>query len=423
MKTRLLFIGCFFCVISVFGQADIGQQTVPGRQNSHQQQEKPYVILISADGFRYDYAEKYKAEHLLALRKKGVQALSMRPSFPSKTFPNHYTLVTGLYPAHHGLINNRFYDPQRQEFYSPGNRSAVEDPSWYGGVPLWVLAEQQQMLSASFYWVGSEAPILGIHPTYYYRYNETIPIEERISTVVEWLKLPEAQRPHLITFYLPEVDHAGHRYGPDAPETARAVQFIDTAIQKLTEAVASTGLPVNFIFVSDHGMTQIDTEHPLPMPASIDTAKFIVSDGDVLIELHARKKRHINKTYRNLKKEAKGYTVYRKKDMPARLHYGKEDDRMQRIGDIILLADWPRIFHGSEKPPVPGHHGYDPVNVKDMHATFYAWGPAFKEGLQIPSFENIHVYPLIAHILGLSYTHNIDGEAAALQEVLQETAD
>lgn len=423
MRLLLLLICTLFALLPALAQPDTSQKTVPGRQNSPDQQEKPYIILISADGFRHDYAEKHQAKHLLALREEGVQAAAMRPSFPSKTFSNHYTLVTGLYPAHHGLINNRFYDRQRQEFYSPGNRKAVEDSSWYGGIPIWVLAEQQQMLSASFFWVGSEAPIRGIHPTYYYHYNEAIPMEERISTVVDWLNLPAAQRPHLITFYLPEVDHAGHRYGPDAPETASAVQFVDKAVQQLTAAVAATGLPVSFIFLSDHGMTEVDTKRPLSLPAAIDTAEFIIADGDVIIELYAKKRRHIKKTYRRLKKEAEGYTVYRPKDMPAYLHYGRENDRMQRIGDIILLAEWPRIFHSASKAPVPGHHGYDPVAVKDMHTTFYAWGPAFKSGLHIPAFENVHVYPLLASILGLSYTHDIDGDPAQLRDILQEPAE
>ncbi|WP_161891233.1 alkaline phosphatase family protein [Pontibacter russatus] len=419
MKRPLLLLYFLVLAATAFAQTDTTQQIVPGRRNSPAQQQKPYVILISADGFRYDYADKYEAKNLQALRAQGVAAASMVPSFPSKTFPNHYTLVTGMYPATHGLINNHFYDPQRKEYYTMRERSKVEDGSWYGGVPLWVLAEQQQMLTASYYWVGSEAPIKGIRPTYYYLYNEDAAFEDRVETVVDWLQLPEEKRPHLITFYLPEVDHAGHDFGPDAPETKTAVQQLDANILKLTEAVATTGLPVNFIFVSDHGMTQIDTENTLPLPAAVDTAKFIVSGGGMVVELHAKDRNAIKSTYRKLKKEAEGYKVYRKQNMPRHLHYGAKADAFHRIGDILLLTEAPLVFNFSARPPAPGAHGYDPAEVKDMHATFYAWGPAFRKGIRITAYQNIHIYPLVAEILGLPYTHKIDGKKELAAEVLK----
>ena len=419
MKRYLIFLCCLLLTTATYAQPDITQKIVPGRENSPEQQQKPYVILISVDGFRHDYAEKYQAQNLLRLREQGVQAASMLPAFPSKTFPNHYSIVTGMYPATHGLINNYFYDPQRKESYSMRDRSKVEDGSWYGGVPLWVLAEQQQMLTASFYWVGSEAPIKGVRPTYYYHYNEAIPMEERVQTVVDWLSLPEAKRPHLITFYMPEVDHAGHRYGPDAAETAQAVKEMDTHLKMLTEAVAATGLPVNYVFVSDHGMTQIDTENTLPMPAAIDTAKFMVSGGGMVVELHAKDKRAIKSTYKQLKEEANGaYQVYTKKNLPAHLHYGTKADKYNRVGDILLLTEAPKIFHFSSRKPSPGTHGYDPTVVQDMHTVFYAWGPAFRKGQKIGSFQNVQVYPLITEILGLKYRHKIDGNKKLVKELL-----
>ncbi|WP_242928941.1 ectonucleotide pyrophosphatase/phosphodiesterase [Pontibacter vulgaris] len=420
MKRYLLFL--YFVVLSsaAFAQADTTQRVASGRRNSPEQQKKPYVILISADGFRYDYADKYNATNLKALRAQGVEAASMAPSFPSKTFPNHYTIVTGMYPATHGLINNVFYDPQRKQSYSIGDRSKVEDGSWYGGTPLWVLAEKQQMVSASYFWVGSEAPIQGIRPTYYYRYSEVVPMESRIKTVVDWLNLPEEQRPHLITFYLPEVDHAGHRFGPDAPETEKAVKELDENIKKLTDAVATTGLPVNFIFVSDHGMIKINQENTLPLPAAVDTAKFLVSGGGMVVELHAKDKTAIKSTYKKLKAEADGkYKVYTRNNLPRRLHYGTKDDTYKRVGDILLLTDAPKVFHFSSRKPSPGAHGYDPDKVKEMHATFYAWGPAFKAGQKISSFKNIHVYPLVAELLGLEYTHKIDGKKKLSKKVLK----
>ncbi|PVY42501.1 alkaline phosphatase family protein [Pontibacter virosus] len=419
MKQIFVLLVCLLWHGLAFAQVDTVQRVISDRYNSPAQQEKPYVILISADGFRYDYADKYDAQFLKSKRAQGIEAESMLPAFPSKTFPNHYSIVTGLYPASHGLINNYFYDPQRKEHYTMRDRSKVEDGSWYGGTPLWVLAEQQQMVAASFFWVGSEAPIQGILPTYHYQYSEVMPIERRIQTVVDWLNLPEDKRPHLITFYLPEVDHAGHRYGPDAPQTRQAVLELDKHMQMLTEAVAKTGLPVNYVFVSDHGMLKVDTENTLPMPAAIDTAKFMVSGGGMVVELHAKDKKAVKPTYRKLKKEAKDYQVYRKNKMPKHLHYGAKDDKYSRVGDILLLSDAPKVFHFSSRPPSPGQHGYDATQVKEMHTVFYAWGPAFKQGVKVETFENVDVYPLIAEILGLPYTFKIDGSRHLIEKVLQ----
>lgn len=402
-------------------KGDNVQDTLPhiaaNRHNSVAAQKKPYVILISSDGFRYDYAQKYHAEHLLAFGAQGVKAASMLPSYPSVTFPNHYTLVTGLYPSHHGLTGNSFYDPAKQASYSMSDKEKVRDGSWYGGTPLWVLAEQQQTLSASMFWVGSEADIKNTRPTYYYNYNERIPVDRRIEIVKEWLTLPEDQRPHFITFYLSEPDHAGHKYGPEAAETEAAVKSVDSIIYHLTEAVKSTGLPVNFIFLADHGMTAVDGEHPLKLPAAVNKEKFNVISSGTMVALYAKDKADIQPLYETLKKEESHYKVYLKNNVPAQLHYGAADDRFNRIGDILLLPEWPYVF--SERKPGTGYHGFEPLVVKNMHATFMAWGPAFKQHLSIPSFENVNVYPMVAEILGLKITETIDGRKEVLKGILK----
>lgn len=401
------------CVsVAVFAQSDTTQQVVAGRENSKAHQQKPYVILISADGFRYDYAEKYQTEHLLALANNGVQAQSLMPVFPAITFPSHYTLVTGLYPSHHGLVSNRFYDPKQQRiYYSKSNTNA--EALWYGGTPIWALAEQQGMLSANFYWVGSEAPIKGIFPTYYYHFNKDISIHNRIQDIQNWLMLPAEKRPHLICFYMPEVDQVSHKKGPDAPETIKAIQFIDSAVYELTRAVVKTGLDVNFIFLSDHGMVKIPTNNPIITPAALDTANFVITSGEgLLINVYAKKghKEAIQPAYSQLRKDAGGkYRVYLKNDVPDSLHYGQKDDRLGHIGDIVLLANCPNIFKLNSLYVDPGAHGYEPHDVKEMQATFYAWGPNFKKNLKIPSFNNIDVYPIIAKILGLKISGKIDG--------------
>ncbi len=402
----------------VQAQTDTVQHVVQGRKNTAAQIKKPYVILISADGFRHDYAKKYNAENLLRLSENGVQAESMIPSYPSLTFPNHYSLATGMYPAHHGLVNNSFIDRESGEKYSMGAKAKVRDGKWYGGTPLWVLAEQQNMVAASMFWVGSEAEIKGIRPTYYYDYTEQISVEKRISIIKNWLSLPEEKRPHLITFYVSEPDHAGHSYGPDAPQTERAVKMIDSAVFQLTEAIKPLGLPVNYIFVSDHGMTAVDREHPIATPKAIDTAKYIIASAGTMMDIHAKNKADIMPLYEQLKSNENGYKTYLKENMPAHLHYSASDDRMNRIGDIILIPEWPLVF--SNRKPGIGHHGFDPSVVKDMHASFLAWGPAFKKQVKIPAFENVNVYPLIARILGLSYTEQIDGKIDILQPILKK---
>jgi len=419
MKTLFTLLFCLASSLTTFSQVDTTQQIIPGRKNSKEQQDKPYVILISADGFRYDYAQKYHAEHLLALSAEGIKAASMVPSFPSVTFPNHYSIVTGLYPSHEGLVNNSFYDRTQKKFYSYKSKTAT-DSVWYGGTPLWVLAEQQQMLSASFYWVGSEAQIKGLYPTYYYKYNEKIVINDRIQTVVNWLELPPEKRPHLITFYFPQVDHEGHKHGPDSKEVESAVHFVDSAVYALTKAVKTTGLNVNFVFVSDHGMTSPDIEHPISVPAAIDTSKYIVSGDGILIELYAKDPNTIQKTYEQLKKESKdqGYEVYLRVNMHSRLHYGKSDDWHNRIGDILLIPTWPKVFNLYNRKLDPGWHGYDPGAVKDMHATFFAWGPAFKPNTQIDAFPNVNIFPMVSQLLGLGYTFKVDGSKQLAKDIL-----
>ena len=403
---------------SVIAQ-DTTQHMTLNRSNSVKQQAKPYVILISADGFRYDVAKKYNCVNLLHLSETGIAAAYMQPSFPSLTFPNHYTLVTGLYPSHHGLVDNYFYDGQRKEMYGMSNKVTVADSSWYGGTPLWVLAEQQQMLSASFYWVASESGVRGIHPSYYYIYNDKIEIDTRIRTVKNWLQLPEEKRPHLITFYFPEMDHAEHKYGPDSKEAAEAAHFIDESIGKMVAATDSLHLPVNYIFVADHGMTTVDNKHPMPLPVAIDTNKFIIPTGDALLQLYAKHKKDILPTYKALKKAAVGFDVYLPSTTPKRWHYSKTDDVYKRIGDILIVPKLPNIFAIRGRAPDIGKHGFDPV-ITDMHASFYAWGPAFKQHMKIEGFENIHVYPLVAEILGLPYSFTVDGKLRVLKPVLKQ---
>lgn len=418
MTQHLLLFSLFACLSLASLAQDTAQYIIHGRSNSAVQQQKPYVIMISIDGFRHDYAQKFNAQHLLQLSAAGVRAKAMQPSFPSLTFPNHYTLATGMYPSHHGLADNMFYDSSRTREYRVGNRTAVEDSSWYKGTPLWVLAEKQQLVSASYFWVGSEAAIQGVRPTYYFRYNELTPADRRIQQLVEWLSLPEDKRPHLITFYFPEVDHAGHKYGPDSDSTRNAVQFVDAAIGRMAEAVGKLQLPVNFIVVSDHGMMQADTTHPLRLPDNIQLDDCKIAPSNEKIMLYNGNSARVKELYQKLKASANHYQVFLREQTPKRWHYGQED-RYHLIGDIILLADPGYAFPAKNGRIAPGHHGYDNKR-SEMQAVFMAWGPAFKKHYTRNTFANIHVYPLIARILGLNITEKIDGDPKVLDDVLKD---
>ena len=416
---QLIALLAFSFIFQLAAAQDTTQQITPGRFNSAAAQKKPYVILISIDGLRSDFVEKYHAKSLQAYGKSGIIADYMTSVFPSLTFPNHYSIVTGLYPAHHGLVDNSFFDEKANATYTMSNKKMVADSYWYGGTPLWVLAEKQQMRTASFYWVASEAPIANTKPTYFYNYNDKIKIEQRIAQIKDWLSLPDKIRPHLITFYMPEVDDAAHNYGPDSKQAEAAVKYIDGVIKQMNEAVSSLHLPVNYILVSDHGMALVDSQNPIRLPKSVDPTKFYVPSGSALLQLYAKDTAAIIPTYQALVKEANGYDVYLKDNSPTNFHYSSLDDRFNRIGDIVLVAKLPYTFSLNGRPSSPGKHGYDP-RLPEMRASFLAWGPAFKSGKKINGFENVHVYPLIAKILGLQFDQKtIDGNLIVLKHIIK----
>jgi predicted AlkP superfamily pyrophosphatase or phosphodiesterase len=414
---RLAFLPAIIFSGFLFAQ-DSTQHVMPGRSNSIGQQKKPYIILISADGFRYDLADKYHAENLISLRSSGVTADYMLSVFPSLTFPNHYSIATGDYPDHDGIVDNTFFDPARDQVYTMGNRKEVSDSSWYGATPIWVLAENQGMLTASFYWVGTEAAIQGVRPSYYYEFNNKIPMADRIQDLRNWLLLPDDKRPHLITFYIPDVDHEEHLHGVDSKQTEEAVHYVDRSVGQLVRTLDSLKLPLNYIFVSDHGMVDIDTVNTLSLPKTIDTTRFVILSSQALVHLYARDTADILPAYKQLISSAKDYDVYLADNMPVRWHYNKKNDRYHRIGDIILVSHPPKVFNLNNRHLNTATHGFDP-DLTVMHATFYAWGPAFKSNLKIGGFENIHIYPLLANILQLKITDPVDGNIKVLKPMLR----
>lgn len=420
---RLLNLLAFFCAagLGAKAQALAPAMAADHGPNSPGQMAKHYVILVSLDGFRWDYARHYGATNVLALESQGASAPEgMIPSYPSVTFPNHFTLVTGLYPEHHGIVENTFYDPARRQVYSYLDVSTVTDGSWYGGTPLWVVAEEQGMRTACFFWPGSEAEIQGERPSFYTKYDSKYPNEKRVEQVLAWLKLPETQRPHFITLYFSITDSRGHEYGPESQQEAEAVHEVDADIGKLVQGVRALQLPVDFVVVADHGMAQAPLKWINLNEHGLDLSLLEKYEG---AELYARSDADAEKIFESMKPGTSEYKVYRRADLPKRLHF----DSNARAGDPVIVATGAyaiRVKDDPAKPqPNPGEHGFDPAAVPQMKALFVAAGPDIRAGATVPPFENVNVYPLIAKILGLDIhalkTGPIDGKLSVLQGILK----
>ncbi|MGA2675082.1 MAG: ectonucleotide pyrophosphatase/phosphodiesterase [Terracidiphilus sp.] len=369
--------------------------------NSASAQSQHYVVLVSLDGFRWDYAKRDGATHLLALGKQGVWAPEgMLPSYPSLTFPNHFSIVTGLYPEHHGLVANSFYDPARLARYAIADSQAVTDGSWYSGVPLWSLAESQGMRTACLFWPGSEAKIAGFRPTYSLHYDDKADDMARIQQVLAWLRLPAEDRPHFITLYYPEPDHEGHEFGPDAPETKAAALKMDGLVGKLKAGLDATGLPIDLVVVSDHGMVKVEGGW-VTLDQFADLNGFETA-GSLL---YGKTEEDRARVYNQLKKASPQFVVYRRKDVPAGLNYSQNP----REGDPVVITTGPYAIRAHappagkpDQPPIPGMHGFDPKMMPQMKASFFAAGPDIVAGKTVAPFENVNLYPWLAHLLGLT---------------------
>ena len=424
MNTSLKRIGALVLLaLAAAGCPPSGTQVADApapRENAPRHLDAPYVVLVSFDGFRYDYPELHEAPNFLRVAREGARAERMIPIFPTKTFPNHYTIATGMYAEHHGLVGNRFWDPDRRALYRIDDRSVVEDGSWYRGEPIWVTAERQGMLAASFYFVGSEADVGGIRPTYWKRYDGSVPNEVRVDTVLAWLRLPPARRPHMITLYFSETDDAGHRYGPRSPELAAAVRRVDAQLGRLLEGIDALphGHQVTVVLVSDHGMMRapaddVDVYDPALFPGvrlieSGPYASLVVDEGG------AERARAVRDSLRALM-PANG--VYLREEVPERLHYRSDP----RIGDIVIVAAPGRTVVTPDR--VPGRdtftHGWDNA-VREMGAIFMARGPRIRPGARAGPFESIHVYPFLAELLGLEANPAADGRLDVLAPLLRD---
>jgi len=381
---------------------------------------QPTVILISVDGFRWDYLEKVAAPNLRQLAATGVRAKALIPVFPTKTFPNHYTIVTGLYPEHHGIVANTMYDPEFDAKFSMSNRAAVQDGRWWGGEPLWVTAEKQHQISGILFWPGSEAEISGVRPTYWKIYDDDFPNTARVDTVLAWLDLPAERRPTFLTLYFSDVDHAGHRHSPDSQQVKTAILEIDHILGRLVQSLEARDIfdQVNIIIVSDHGMTAVTFDRVIYLDDYLDLEKVEVVDWNPIVALRPRLMIE-DEIYQALVKAHPYLRVYRKAEIPARLHYNQH----RRIMPIIGIASdgWKISRHGTRNTVegfyTSGEHGYDNA-LPAMRAIFIARGPAFKSGFVVAPFQNIHIYNLICAILKLRPARN-DGDLDSVRVMLK----
>ena len=395
---------------------------------SFSQEKEPILILISLDGFRHDYVERFQPENLSRFIAEGTAAKGLIPSFPTKTFPNHYTIATGMLPEHHGLVDNAFYEPFKDQVYTMGNREIVQDGYWYGGTPIWVLAEQHGIKAASYFFVGTEAPIQGVRPSYYYDYDGGVPNLTRIAKVFDWLRLPAAERPRLITLYFSDMDDTGHRYGPNNDlELKKTLDRLDHELGALFEGLESFNLPIHMVLVSDHGMSEVKQENLILLEDLTAGVKGRVVNNGALAHLHLEDPKEKEKVIQLLLTRNPNIRI---DDLSTTENYSDLTAFPQRKGDLLIipnqgyyLADVRgkvRYQNNATRfqTQVFGEHGFTPRH-EDMQGIFYAKGPQIQEGLKVEPFQNIHIYPLLCRILGLPIPDGIDGKVEVLLPVLK----
>ena len=377
------------------------------------------LILISIDGFRADYLQRGLTPNLAALAADGVRAQAMRPSFPSLTFPNHYSLVTGLYPDHHGIVNNTMVDPQLGKFTIKTSAS-VSGKWWDGAEPIWVTADKQGLHTGTMFWPGSDMEIRGHRPDHYLVFDGKINAEHRVDQVLAWLDLPADQRPRFLTLYFDQVDHQGHDYGPNSPEVNEALRATDAALGRFVEQLKKRNLykSANLVIVSDHGMAEVDTARTVLLDNLVDLGHIDLVTSGIVVGINP-KAGFEAETAKALLGKHEHVECWHKGELPPRLHYGTH----ARIPAIVCLPDsgWlveTREFHSRPNHKVHGgEHGYD-NDAPDMRALFVAHGPAFKRGVTVPEFDNVDVYPLLTDLLGIKPQPN-DGNPATAREMLR----
>lgn len=362
------------------------------------------VLLISFDGFRYDYLTKTETPNFDKLVEAGVISDGLIPIFPSKTFPNHYAIATGLYPENNGFVGNNMYDPDMDERFAIRNRDAVENPEWYQGEPIWNTVEKAGKNAGTMFWVGSEAPIQEMRPTFWKKYDESMGDSARIDSVISWMTLNNENEIDLASLYFHFVDTQGHRFGPDSDELVEAVKKADELVGYLMERLKESDLSAitNTMIVSDHGMAAVSRERMVVLDDIIDPEDLEMIAFSPVIMADVKDDEKIDEIYQALKVNEEHYKVYLKDEIPERYHLKNH----ARIPELTIVADLgytintQEVFDARPEYPSGGTHGFD-NQEKEMHALFVAAGPDFKKGFRMKTFENVHLYELMTHLLSI----------------------
>ena len=380
------------------------------------------LVLISLDAFRWDYCTLHPDEtpNLRRLAREGVTARELIPVFPSNTFPNHYTIVTGLYPSHHGIINNHTFDPTLGEFFHYNHPASTRDGRWWNGEPIWVTAIKQGQKSACAFWPGSEAEIGGVRPTFFKPFDYSVPFQQRLDEVVGWLTLPANERPAIVAFYLEETNGAGHRYGHDSPELVAAVKLLDTRVGALVARLEREGIAANLIVVSDHGMTPCDADRVLLLDDYLDLATVQIDFDETCVGLRPLAGSDVAALMQALAKLPPQAKAYRAEELPVRFHVDAANPRVPPVW-IVPAEGWQvmrrSLYNIVRASFLKGQHGYDPA-LTAMHGIFIAHGPAFKAGVVLEPVENVHLYNLLCATLGLKAAPN-DGDDRLVKAALR----
>lgn len=373
------------------------------------------LILVSIDGFRGDYLDIHQAPNIQAIVDEGVRVKRLQPIYPPNTFPGHLSLITGLPPTEHGIVDNHFCDRQRGDCYHMGNGS--KDASWLKGMPLWNLAEAHGLVAASYFWPESDANWGGKHPTYTMHYSKSAPYAGRVAQVLNWLRLPEPVRPSLITLYFSLVDTMGHRFGPLSIETANAIAEVDGHIGTLWQGVKSLGLKdANILLVSDHGMAQIEGQHGIPesaFPDATDFKRFVTNERVTYYAQSAEA------DVEGLRAELESYADERWAVYDTVQLQAQGGGSIDLLPDLALITRPPAFFnkYGIGPDAIEGSHGF-PLDVPEMAAFAAAAGTAFKQGLVIEQAHQLDVYPLAARVLGISPLSELPSDGGALLQAL-----
>jgi len=374
-----------------------------------------YTVIISLDGLRWDYLDAYDVPFLNQLAREGVKAV-MQPSFPSKTFPNHYTLATGLTPDHHGVIANIFWDRERGVEFSLSNKVTRADGKYYGGDPVWLTAKHQGVKTATVYWVGSDVAIGGEHPTYWRDYQtDQLDYPGRVSEIVRLLSLPEKDRPHLVMAYFEEPDRSGHSYGPMNRMTRRAMESMDLLLSNLWARIQQLPIAgqVNLIVTGDHGMTSVDPKRFVDIDDVLPRHWYERFCNDYPTLIYASAPQYIDSICDALQ-GVDHIRAWKRADIPAYLGYGTN----KNMGDVVVLPDVGWLFADKPSTKQRGSHGFDHT-AADMQVGFRAIGPDFKVGYEKPErFSNVCVYPLLCYLLGVTPSPN-DGSLDAVRDMLR----